>query len=109
MYTINGKTITLTRGDTLQAAVSIKTAAGQTYTPQEGDVIRFAMAQNYYASRPILTKTVPNDTLMLTLEPNDTKTLPFGNYVWDMQITYANGAVDTFIDRGTLTLTEEVD
>lgn len=109
MTNINGNTITLTRGDTLQATVSIKTAQGEDYVPQSGDVIRFAMKKNYCDASPVITKTIPNNTLLFELEPEDTKTLNFGKYVWDMQITYANGAVDTFIDKGTLTLTEEVD
>lgn len=47
--------------------------------------------------------------MLLVLEPEDTKTLPFGKYVYDIQITYADGKVDTFITKGRLRLTEEVD
>ena len=54
-------------------------------------------------------KDIPSDTMLLVLEPEDTKTLPFGKYVYDIQITYADGKVDTFITKGRLRLTEEVD
>ena len=39
MTSINGNTITLTRGDTLQATVSIKNADGTAYTPATGDSV----------------------------------------------------------------------
>lgn len=109
MQSINGKKITLTKGDTLKATVSIVDSTGQAYTPQEGDVVRFAMKQDYNDQTVLVTKTIPNDTLLLTLASADTHSLTAGDYVYDIQITYANGDVDTFIDRGTIVLTEEVD
>ena len=47
--------------------------------------------------------------MLLQLTPDDTKSLEFGTYVYDIQITYSNGDVNTFLDKGTLKLTEEVD
>lgn len=115
MFSVSGTNITLTRGDTLIAQITIK--QGETdYTPVEGDVIRFAMKHpiynagrtDYSETTPVLTKTIPNDTLILTLLPADTKQLGFGEYVYDIQLTFADGTVDTFI-KGKFFLTEEVD
>ena len=39
----------------------------------------------------------------------DTKNLDFGTYVYDLQITFADGTVDTFISKSILKLEEEVD
>ncbi len=78
------------------------------YTPVNGDRIRFAMKQNYSSSRVLVNKSIPIDTLILHLEPNDTKKLTFGDYVYDIEITFANGDVDTFI-RGELKLEPEVE
>ena len=47
MQSVNGKTITLTKGDTLIAMVTITDQDGNVYTPQEGDSIRFAAKQDY--------------------------------------------------------------
>lgn len=47
--------------------------------------------------------------MMLTLEPQDTADLNFGKYVYDIQLTKANGKVDTFIPKAILKLSEEVD
>lgn len=109
MLKINGTTITLTRGDTLKANLEILDSEGNTYTPSEGDTIRFAMKKSYSDSECLITKVIPNDTLMLSLAPSDTKELPFGSYVYDIELTYESGAVDTFIDRATFRLTEEVE
>ena len=109
-YSISGTTITLTRGDTLRLKVDIVERDGITpYRPVEGDKIRFAMKSNYNDPKPILVKDIFTDTLELVLEPEDTKALEFGKYVYDIQLTRADGQVDTFITKSTLKLTEEVD
>lgn len=110
MYTIKKTSITLTRGDTLKAQISITDKDGNPYDVKEGDVIRFAMKKTYSDpdTKVLIVKEIPNDTLILTLEPEDTKELPFGQYVYDIQLTTAAGEVDTFITKASLTLTEEV-
>lgn len=117
MITIKKNKITMTRGDTLAAVVSLTNAEGETYTPEEGDSIRFALkhpAMNaqrteYTDAEPLITKAIPIDTLVLRLDPADTKQLGFGEYVYDIQITLADGTVDTFIAEQPFTLTPEVD
>ena len=56
-----------------------------------------------------MVKDIPIDTMKLILEPADTKTLVFGKYVYDIQLTKATGEVDTFITKGSMKVTEEVD
>lgn len=109
MQRVSNTSITLTKGDTFKATITMTDSTGAVYTPQENDVIRFAMKQNYSDSRVLITKIIPHNTMLLQLDPSDTSSLKTGKYVYDIQITYANGDVDTFIDRATLTLTEEVD
>lgn len=109
MVSISGTTIKMTRGDTLRVILTLKDEEGNTYIPVSGDQIRFAMKRTYNESTPILIKEIPNDSLELWIEPEDTKNLPQpSSYVYDIQITYANGDVDTFIDKAKLQLTEEV-
>lgn len=109
MLKVNDKTITLTRGDSLAIKLDIFDSEGNAYTPSSGDVIRFAMKKSYSDSECLISKVIPNDTMMLSLAPSDTKELPFGSYVYDIELTYESGAVDTFIDRATFRLTEEVE
>lgn len=115
MYRFDGNTIYLTRGDTLQAQLSIQ-QDGAEYDVQSGDSIRFALKRNelnhsktqYVDQEPLILKDISNDTMMLRLDPEDTKELDFGTYVYDIQITMANGIVDTFI-TDKLYLGPEVD
>ena len=115
MVSINGTDITMTRGDTLIADVAM-TRNGTAYTPETGDVILFAVKNttmigggaNYKDDEPILEKVIPNSTQQLVLNPEDTKPFNFGDYVYDISITFADGSVDTFITTSTLTLTPEV-
>lgn len=108
MYKTLGNNITLTRGDTLQLKVSLYNQDGTEYEPASGDVIRFAMKKNYTDAEPLLNITIPNDTLMLTLQPADTSQLDFGPYVYDLEITKADGTVDTFIAEASFVLAPEV-
>ena len=107
-YNITGTTITLTRGDTFEALVSATKRDGTQYIPVAGDTIRFAMKENYDDPRPLLIKEIPVDTMILVIEPEDTKPLAFGKYVYDIELTKVTGEVDTFITKATLKLTEEV-
>lgn len=108
-FKIEGTTITLTRGDTLPVVVTIMCADGRPYIPVEGDSVRFAMKERYTDRVPLLTKDIPIDTLLLVLEPDDTTNLDFGTYVYDIQLTKADGTVDTFIAKAKIKITEEVD
>lgn len=107
--------VQLTRGDTLQLQVTIR-QDGAEYTPQEGDVVRFALKHeklnakrtDYKDVEPCVVKDIPIATMILELKPEDTKDLEFGNYVYDLEITFSDGVVDTFIPSTRFKLTEEV-
>lgn len=106
---ISGSTIKMTRGDTLRAEVTLKDEEGNVYTPLEHDIIRFAMKKDYNDPEPIILKIIPHDTMELVINPEDTKEFPQpSSYVYDMEITYENGDVDTFIKEAKLQITKEV-
>lgn len=115
MYLISGNEISLTRGDSFYCEVGI-VKDDEPYTPQEGDTVRFYLKRDtlnppkteYADKKPIVTKEIPTDTMILHLAPEDTKGLAFGHYVYDCEITFANGDVDTFINRESFTLLGEV-
>ena len=107
--------IRMTRGDTLLAAVGMK-KDGEEYIPVVGDSVRFAMkrpkmtpgGKEFADTEPLILKSIPIATMILELEPEDTKPFPFGEYVYDIEITFANGRVDTFITEAPFILTPEV-
>jgi hypothetical protein len=109
MLNIDGNNnITLTRGDTLTLTVALS-KDGETYTPEEGDVIRFALSKGYMGEPGYefkLDKTIPNDTLTFTLSATETA-LDYRSYNYDIQVTHEDGCVDTFISA-KLTITGEV-
>lgn len=107
MYEIKGNNIRLTRGDSLYIQIAL-TKDGESYTPEEGDSIRFAMKKHYLDDSALITKSVPLDTMTLHLEPSDTKDLDFGKYVYDLEITFADGDVDTFINEAEFIIAPEV-
>lgn len=108
-YSVNNTTkeIELTRGDTLKIKIDVL-INGEAYTPRPEDSLRFAMKTTYNTSKLLVHKDIPIDTCILHLEPEDTKKLRFGEYVYDIQITFANGDVNTFIS-GKFKLKPEVE
>lgn len=107
-YSVSGTTITLTRGDSFIAYISITDQDDNPYIPVEGDSIRFAMKSSYKDAEPLLVKNVPIDTMKLVIDPEDTKSLAFGKYVYDIELTKTSGEVDTFITKAIFKITEEV-
>lgn len=110
MLNIDGNNnITLTRGDTLTLTVEL-TKDGEPYTPEQGDVIRFALAKGYeteFGYELLITEVIPNDTLTFTLSSTQTQ-LEYRAYNYDIQVTHSDGCVDTFISA-KLTITGEVE
>lgn len=100
-YKVEDTTIYLTRGDTGYFTFTpyVHTDDGdQVYEPQEGDSIRFAMKQKHGDTYEVLlTKPVDIETFQMKFEPEDTKGLAFGKYVYDVELTTASGDVDTYI------------
>ena len=47
--------------------------------------------------------------MVLRINPADTKALGFGEYTYDIEITFANGDVDTFIHEARFILAPEVE
>ena len=108
-HSISGNDIILTRGDSLFLQLSLQ-KNGEPYTPDAGSVIRFAMKAKYTDpdADVVLVKNIPIDTLILEIEPEDTKPLVMKkSYVYDIQLTDENGFVDTFI-QGKFKIGEEV-
>ena len=109
-FSIDGTTITLTRGDTLKVVVDIFKEDDTPYEPLEGDSMRFALKKSYKDEEPLILKDIPMSTCLLHIEPEDTKSLAMGkSYVYDIQLTHANGDVDTFISKAVFNITEEVE
>lgn len=106
-YSIKGKRITLTRGDTLVTPIGINYKDGAPYELQDGDTVRFMARPMAEDSNPIITKDVTSGTL--SIAHADTASLDTGDYFFDVELTYANGMIETVLPEGTLSLTPEAD
>lgn len=100
--------IALTRGDTLFSKLMILSPSGDIYKPNETDVLTFSMKKSAKDEEPLVTKTIPTDTMELVLDSKDTLDLPFGKYVYDICLTTEEGIVETVVPKSDLVLTEEV-
>ena len=110
MISLKGNEITMTRSDSLILNLSLFNKDGTEYVPIEGDYIRFAMSTGYLGDVNYIlhiNKEIPIDTMILELEPEDTHDLAYVKYNYDIEITHADGRVDTFISS-TLKLVKEV-
>lgn len=114
-YSVKDNVITLTRGDTLNLTVILRDGDSP-YVPSSGDSIRFALKHDrrnvagtdYEDTQPIITKVIDTSEMILHLDPTDTKSLGFGSYVYDVELTKANGDVDTFITASKFVIAPEV-
>ncbi len=114
--------IEMTRGDTLITTIGIfvedpDTKEKYPFTPEQGDSLRFVLKHpqirsdnmGYTDAEPLIEKQISIDTLELRLDSADTKPLAFGDYVYDVELTYADNVVDTFINNAPFKLIPEVD
>lgn len=112
IYIDNNFNIKMTRGDTFVRTIVLE-KDGENYTPNSNDIIRFAMSKVYKGKSGyelLIEKIIDNNTLEWIIESEDTAELPYGRYLYDLQITYGDtGYVETFADKKTITLTEEVE
>jgi len=104
MVSISGTTIRLTRGDTAAFGLSIM-AHGEDFTLGEGDRAIFSVKASFDDEEYAVQKDVEDGIVRILHE--DTMDLNVGNYVWDIQIMFADGQVTT-IGPGRLKLLADV-
>ena len=100
-------TINLTRGDSCDIIVTIYDLNGNVYELQTGDSILFTIKINCETSDIIIQKDITEDCI-ISLSHNDTKSLAYGSYVYDVQLTTAGDDVYTVIAPAVFNITKEV-
>lgn len=96
--------VVLTRGDTCAFDVEIKTDSGETYTPTETDVVTFTMKKDSKTSEVLICKYGTT----IIFNPDDTRRLKYGNYLYDVTLTTAGGSVYTIIPPTEFILSDEI-
>lgn len=105
MFQINNKTIKITRGDTGIFTLDIKRQDGTPYD-YSNDTVLFTVKQDTNTDVVLIQKTVVYGE-NITIEPNDTKSLKYGDYVYDVEVTSGN-IVDTIISPSKFIVLPEV-
>ena len=102
-------TIHLTRGVTARfSLVRIVNSVTKTnYTPTPEDTVTMTVKKTVLDAAPRVQLTSPGGEV-LHIKPEDTKEMAFGKYVYDIQITMADGDVYTIIPPATFDLQKEV-
>ena len=102
-------TIHLTRGDTARFAIGqiVNTITNTNYTPTADDTVTMTIKKTVLQADPCVQLIVPGGEV-LHIKPEDTKAMAFGKYVYDIQITMADGDVYTIIQPTTFDLLKEV-
>jgi len=99
-----GYTLKLTRGDYASFSIGVTDASGEPYELQDGDTVTFTVKKTTKTTDVVLQKT----GTAVEILPEDTAEQKYGNYVYDCQLTYDGGRVDTFIGPCDFVITEEV-
>ena len=115
MVEVRNNNIWLTRGDTMKLDIELYDGDSP-YVPATGDSIRFAVKPAkmdlgktaYVATSPVINVSIDTSTMELSLSHADTASLPFGNYVYDIELSKTDGTVDTFIAEKSFVLMPEV-
>lgn len=107
MFSINNNEIEITRGD---SAVINLTA--ENYIFKEGDTIYFTVKESVYSKNVLIQKVIEIaeevESIQIKLEPSDTKELKYRDYVYDVQLVFANKDVNTIISPSKFNVCEEV-
>lgn len=101
------KKITLTRGDNAELAVSLSDEAGNLYELQPGDTLTFSMKKDITDDELALEKEITSGNVFVFV-PSDTANLPFGKYLYDIQLNTVGGEVYTVVPPSNFVVGEEI-
>lgn len=113
MFTINGQTITLTRGDTAAIQpIPTVTATNEPYEFQEGDAVKFRLRRLPDCGE-VLEKDcyidLSENTCTVTLHPEDTEQLQMTEYRYEFELIDTNEAHYTFIANQKFIIGKELE
>lgn len=106
MFKIVDNTIEITRGDSGVLALTLTSSDGSEYVVQPGDAILLTVKKST-RMREIILQKIFNDG-QIKFEPQDTENLPYGEYVYDVQLTTASNDVFTVITPHKFKVLDEV-
>lgn len=108
LYIESNNVIRLTRGDTAKLTVPIENDLdNSSYVMDEQDTLTFTIKKSIKDNENLVQKVVTGSN-NFHIKPEDTDSLPFGKYVYDVQLTTAGGDVYTVIEPTSFEILSEV-
>lgn len=109
MYKVNENgSIEMIRGDSAEFDIQVMTedidGEPVEYVLQEGDILTFTVKKSTKSEETLIQKTGPHILIL----PEDTQELSYKTYKYDVQLTMADGFVDTIIPPTDFIIKEEV-
>jgi len=95
VYRTTRNTIYITRGDSAELTLTIKDTDGESYD-FSNDTVLFTVKTSVNTTDIIMQKTVTAAGI-ITIDPEDTESLDYGKYFFDVEVTKQNGEVCTVI------------
>lgn len=108
---IQGKNISMTRGDSEAIKVTVKDTLGNIIPLVTGDTIHFTVRENVMHPTKVIEKIITefdDGKALININPQDTGNLKFATYYYDIQLTKEDGTVKTIITPAYFTITGEV-
>lgn len=100
--------IKLTRGDTARFSIGIlNEISDSAYSISDNDQLTLTVKKKVKDEDVLMQKTITGATLF-HIKPEDTSSLSFGKYVYDVQLTTSDGDVYTIVGPTTFELLAEV-
>ena len=97
MISVDGTTITLTRGDTWSLTVEAETKDGSPYELKDGEYIEFVVKRKHTDNAPLLRKVVDSNGTIY-FERADTWDMKPGTYEYQVRIENGTNVFHTFIE-----------
>ena len=108
MFYLDGGDIYIHRGDSATFDIvfgdvdniqsnqfSVKSEYGSSWIPEDGTAIRFSVKVNTERPKCVIQKdyVITNGFVSIDLRPIDTQYLPFGEYQWDVRLSFPNADI----------------
>ena len=105
MFVIERFTISITRGDT--GIFTLNLMNGRQAYDYSNDTVVLTVKKDTQTTEHLIQKAITYGENVV-IAPADTANLPYGEYVYDVQVTTAGGLVDTVIPPSKFIVMPEV-
>ena len=108
MFRVSNNNISLIRGDSGIFALAVKDTDGKDVELSVDDQLTFTVRRTAKSPLIVIQKQIEPLSTTINIKPADTASLPFGAYVYDVELSRSDGFVDTIIPPHEFLLLEEV-